>query len=100
MTNNIQNLRVDDVDYDVEGNHTCRRCAATGQFITYVENGKPKGPGGICFRCSGKGYHNRTDRKRNDYYDRRGYYQDRSGEHHSVMADHNYDTRGSLDGDV
>jgi len=48
---------------------TCRRCAGTGAFITRIENGKPKGPGGICFRCAGKGYQTDADHKRNDYYD-------------------------------
>lgn len=33
----------------------CGRCAGTGQFITGMVNGKPVGPGGICFRCAGKG---------------------------------------------
>lgn len=33
----------------------CGRCAGTGQFITGMLNGKPVGPGGICFRCAGKG---------------------------------------------
>lgn len=48
----------------------CRRCAGTGHFITRVENGQPKGPGGICFRCRGKGYQTEADERRNDYYDR------------------------------
>lgn len=48
----------------------CGRCAGTGQFITYVENGVPRGPGGICFRCEGKGYQVHSDRKRNDCHDR------------------------------
>jgi len=47
----------------------CGRCAGTGQFITMVENGKPKGPGGICFRCEGKGHQTEADHKRNEYYD-------------------------------
>lgn len=47
----------------------CARCAGTGQFITYVENGVPKGPGGICYRCGGKGYTTTADRKRNYGYD-------------------------------
>lgn len=47
----------------------CGRCAGTGQFITYVENNQPKGPGGICFRCEGKGYQTPEDKKRNEYYD-------------------------------
>lgn len=33
----------------------CGRCAGTGEFITMVVNGRPTGPGGICFRCGGKG---------------------------------------------
>ncbi len=47
----------------------CGRCAGTGQFVTMVENGVPKGPGGICFRCEGKGVQNHADAKRNMYYD-------------------------------
>lgn len=43
----------------------CRRCAGTGAFITYVENGQPKGPGGVCFRCAGKGRQNDRDARRN-----------------------------------
>lgn len=34
----------------------CLRCAGTGQFVTGTCNGEPTGPGGICFRCEGKGY--------------------------------------------
>lgn len=48
----------------------CGRCAGTGAFITYVENGIPKGPGGPCYRCNGKGFHTAADRKRNVWYDR------------------------------
>jgi len=47
----------------------CRRCAGTGQFITMVENGQPKGPGGICFRCQGKGVQDDKDVRRNEYHD-------------------------------
>ena len=47
----------------------CGRCAGTGAFITYVENGVPKGPGGECFRCSGKGEQTLKDVKRNEYHD-------------------------------
>jgi len=47
----------------------CKRCAGTGAFITYVENGIPKGPGGECFRCQGKGEQNLKDAKRNEYHD-------------------------------
>lgn len=46
----------------------CGRCGGTGQFITYVENGVPKGPGGICFTCEGKGYLTDADNKRNHWY--------------------------------
>ncbi len=62
-------IRVDDMHESVDGNFGCGRCALTGRFITYVENGKPRGPGGICFRCEGKGFHTRADRKRNLYHD-------------------------------
>lgn len=58
-----------DVSASVAGNFKCGRCAGTGRFITRVENGVPKGPGGICFRCGGKGFHDQNDRKRNDYHD-------------------------------
>jgi hypothetical protein len=34
----------------------CGRCCGTGQFITYIENDVPKGPGGPCFNCAGKGH--------------------------------------------
>jgi len=47
----------------------CRRCAGTGNFITRVENGKPQGPGGPCFRCNGKGYQTEADWRRNYGYD-------------------------------
>jgi len=47
----------------------CPRCAGTGQFVTMVVNGKPTGPGGICFRCEGKGRQNDSDRRRNYGYD-------------------------------
>jgi len=63
-------IRVEDSHEEVEGNFGCGRCAMTGRFITYVENGIPRGPGGVCFRCDGKGYHTREDRKRNAAYDR------------------------------
>lgn len=43
----------------------CRRCAGTGSFITMVENGKPKGPGGACYRCGGKGWQDDADARRN-----------------------------------
>lgn len=33
----------------------CGRCGGTGEFVTGMVNGKLVGPGGICFRCSGKG---------------------------------------------
>lgn len=48
----------------------CRRCACTGQYVTGTLNGKPTGPGGICFRCEGKGRQNHADAKRNWGYDR------------------------------
>jgi hypothetical protein len=55
---------------------TCRRCAGTGAFVTYVENGQPKGPGGPCFRCAGRGTQNDTDVRRNFTHDR--YYVNRA----------------------
>lgn len=60
---------IEDTEQNVQGNHACLRCAKTGKFITYVENNIPKGPGGICFRCEGKGYHTQADRKRNHHHD-------------------------------
>jgi hypothetical protein len=48
----------------------CGRCAGTGRFITGTLNGVPTGPGGICFRCEGKGFQDERDVKRNDNYDR------------------------------
>lgn len=65
-------IAVHDAHISVDGNFFCGRCAGTGAFITHTENGKPKGPGGHCFRCDGKGFHNHTDRKRNWGYDRYG----------------------------
>ena len=50
----------------------CGQCAGTGMFITRIENGVPKGPGGRCYRCNGKGYHTEADRKRNHGYERHG----------------------------
>lgn len=47
----------------------CERCAGTGQFITGTVNGKPTGPGGMCFRCKGKGRQTDADRRRNYGYD-------------------------------
>jgi hypothetical protein len=61
--------RVWDTDRNTSGTHKCGRCAGTGRFITGSLNGKPTGPGGICFRCNGKGKHTRKDRRRNDYHD-------------------------------
>ena len=62
-------FKMNDCDYTTKGDHDCGRCAKTGKFITGMLNGKPTGPGGICFRCNGKGHHNQADRRRNDYYD-------------------------------
>ena len=50
----------------------CQRCAGTGRFITYVENGVPRGPGGECYRCRGKGYQTDADSRRNWGYDNYG----------------------------
>jgi hypothetical protein len=47
----------------------CRRCAGTGQYITGSTNGQPTGPGGICFRCEGKGRQNLADARRNRAFD-------------------------------
>lgn len=44
-------------------------CGGTGQFVTGVVNGKLTGPGGIHFRCNGKGWQNDADRIRNYWYD-------------------------------
>lgn len=53
-------------------NVACGRCAHTGSFVTAMVNGKPSGPGGICFRCNGKGFHTARDRQRNNGYERFG----------------------------
>ena len=47
----------------------CERCAGTGRFITGSMNGRPTGPGGVCFRCGGKGHQTEADRRRNFGYD-------------------------------
>lgn len=47
----------------------CKRCAGTGMFITYTENGQPKGPGGQCYRCAGKGHQTLEDARRNRAFD-------------------------------
>lgn len=49
--------------------HKCDRCGGTGQFITGSVNGKLTGPGGICYRCNGKGVQTRADERRNYGYD-------------------------------
>jgi len=55
--------------YSRDKEEHCGRCAGTGQFITGITNNVPTGPGGVCFRCGGKGYQTEKDRRRNDYYD-------------------------------
>lgn len=62
-------MNINDVEKSATGTHKCGRCAGTGRFITGIHNGKPTGPGGICFRCGGKGVHTQRDRRRNDYFD-------------------------------
>lgn len=47
----------------------CGRCAGTGAYITGTVNGVPTGPGGICYRCEGKGFQTDADRRRNFGYD-------------------------------
>lgn len=47
----------------------CERCGGTGQFITGSVNGKLTGPGGICYRCNGKGVQTNADERRNYGYD-------------------------------
>ena len=48
-------------------------CSCGGSGLFYgrgvVENGVFRGTVGTCFRCSGKGWQSRADRRRNDYYD-------------------------------
>ena len=56
---------VDDTDRKYEGDAECQRCKGTGMYIVGTENGKPKFGNGICYRCAGKGFHNKADRKRN-----------------------------------
>ena len=60
---------IEDIDTASVGEHTCNRCVGTGQYITRIENGKPVGPGGKCYRCAGKGYHDASDRARNLKHD-------------------------------
>lgn len=48
----------------------CGRCAGTGSFVTGSLNGRPVAPGGICFRCAGKGFQTYEDTMRNDAHDR------------------------------
>lgn len=52
---------------------TCRRCAGTGSYITGSLNGKPTGPGGICFRCQGKGQQTYQDILRNRTHDKHAF---------------------------
>jgi hypothetical protein len=47
----------------------CERCGGTGAFVTAMYNGHPVGPGGICYRCEGKGYQTPKDVRRNYAYD-------------------------------
>ncbi len=47
----------------------CGRCGGTGRYITHSLNGRLRGPGGICFRCEGKGYQTPADERRNAAYD-------------------------------
>ena len=47
----------------------CERCVGTGRFITGSMHGRPTGPGGICYRCGGKGYQTTSDERRNYGYD-------------------------------
>jgi len=68
----IEKRGIEDCSKEAAGNHFCGRCAGTGAFVTGNHNGKPTGPGGICFRCGGKGYHTQADRKRNYWYELKG----------------------------
>jgi len=56
------------VNYAHRVRFTCNRCGGSGMFVTYVENGKPKGPGGECFRCQGKGQQTVADAHRNFWH--------------------------------
>lgn len=72
----VQDIGAWDNDRKAKGKHFCGRCVGTGRFITMTVNGHPTGPGGVCFRCGGKGYHTEADRKRNlgyDMFGRRAY---------------------------
>src|ERR1700677_4685610 len=51
----------------------CGRCAGTGAFITGSLNGKPTGPGGICYRCEGHGAQNDADAIRNECWDKHSF---------------------------
>ena len=49
-------VRAEDLYAEPDDNaQRCRKCAGTGMFITMIENDVPKGPGGPCFACNGKG---------------------------------------------
>lgn len=61
----ISRRDVPDNDGRIAGKFSCGKCAGTGRYITYIENGVPKGPGGECYRCGGKGFHTQADRRRN-----------------------------------
>lgn len=61
----IEDKGVVDTDGKAPGLHKCQRCAGTGRYFTRIENGRPAGGGGQCFRCGGKGFTNQGDRKRN-----------------------------------
>lgn len=49
-------VRVEDLYAEPDENtERCRKCMGTGMFITMLENDQPKGPGGPCYACNGKG---------------------------------------------
>ena len=47
----------------------CQRCMQTGLYVASISNGQPVTPGGVCYRCQGKGYQDYHDAKRNVIYD-------------------------------
>jgi hypothetical protein len=51
----------------------CRRCGGTGRFVTMVVNGQPRGPGGECYRCAGKGAQTSEDGARCRSYDKHAF---------------------------
>lgn len=52
---------VADTNTQAHGRHSCHRCNGTGRVASSRDNG-------LCYRCKGKGYTTRIDRRRNATY--------------------------------